>query len=212
MYTDLELDALREIGNIGAGHAATALSTLLNKTIKINVPKARIVPFNDIISSVGGPEKAVVGVFVRITGHIDGNILIMMDQEAAYAIADMLIAQKTPRHDGLTDMQKSALLELGNILGSSYMVAMSDFTKLLIKVSVPSLAQDMAGALISFPLSLYGYMGDTAFLIDTEFIEGLDGTKLHFFLIPDDESLKLLLKAIGVDAVERNDPSRNGGL
>ena len=140
MYTDLELDALREIGNIGAGHAATALSTLLNKTIKINVPKAQIVPFNDIINSIGGPENVVVGVFLRITGHINGNILIMMDQEDAFTIADMLIFQKSPRTDGLTDMQKSALLELGNILGSSYMVAMSDFTRLSIKVSVPSIA------------------------------------------------------------------------
>nr|WP_273701852.1 chemotaxis protein CheC [Tepidanaerobacter acetatoxydans] len=109
-------------------------------------------------------------------------------------------------------MEKSALLELGNIVGSSYVVALSDLTKLSLKVSVPSLAFDMAGAIISFPLSLYGYMGDTAFLIDTEFTEGLDGTKLHYFLIPDDESLKLLLKAIGVNTIEHINPSGNGRI
>lgn len=212
MYTDLELDALKEIGNIGAGHAATALSMLLNKTIKINVPKARIVPFDEVCNSAGGPENIVVGIFLRITGHINGNILIMMSQEDANIIANMLLHQANSRSESPIEMQKSALLELGNILGSSYMVAMSDFAKIPIKVSVPSIACDMAGAIISFPLSLYGYMGETAFLIDTEFIEGLDGTKLHFFLIPDDESLKLLLEAIGVDAVEGIDQSRNGRI
>lgn len=138
--------------------------------------------------------------------------MIITSQEDSYTLANMLLHQDTPRGDGLSALQESALLELGNILGSSYMVAMSDFAKISLKVSVPSLACDMAGALISFPLSLYGYMGDTAFLIDTKFIEGLAGIKLHFFLIPDDKSLKLLLKAIGVSTIERNSTSRNGGI
>lgn len=95
-------------------------------------------------------------------------------------------------------MEVSALAELGNIVASSYLIALSNFSKLNTKLSVPAFALDMAGAILSFPLSLYGYQGDMAFLIETEFMEGLEGNRLHFFLIPDDKSLKLILKAIGV--------------
>lgn len=212
MYTDLEIDALKEIGNIGAGNAATALSTLLSKKIIIKVPQIKIIPFDEVSKSVGGPEKLVVGIFMRITGDIDGNILIIIPERDAYNLTETLLSKQKDRNVDFSDMEKSALLELGNIVGSSYVVALSDLTKLSLKVSVPSLAFDMAGAIISFPLSLYGYMGDTAFLIDTEFTEGLDGTKLHYFLIPDDESLKLLLKAIGVNTIEHINPSGNGGI
>ncbi|HHV42319.1 MAG TPA: chemotaxis protein CheC [Clostridiaceae bacterium] len=212
MYTDLEIDALKEIGNIGAGNAATALSMLLSKKITIKVPQIRVIPFDDVSKSVGGPEKLVVGIFMRINGDIDGNILIIIPEQDAYGITETLLNAKRDRDWNFSDMEKSALTELGNIVGSSYIVALSELTNLSLKISVPSLAFDMAGAIISFPLSLYGYMGDTAFLIDTEFTEGLAGIKLHYFLIPDDKSLKLLLKAIGVSTIERDNPGGNGGI
>jgi chemotaxis protein CheC len=212
MYTDLEIDALKEIGNIGAGNAATALSLLLSKKITIKVPQIRIIPFDDVSKSVGGPERLVVGIFMRINGDIDGNILIVIPEQDAYGLTETLLNVKRDRDLDFSEMEISALTELGNIVGSSYIVALSELTKLKLKISVPSLAFDMAGAIISFPLSLYGYMGDTAFLIDTEFTEGLAGIKMHYFLIPDDESLKLLLKAIGVNTIERNNPGRNGGI
>jgi chemotaxis protein CheC len=212
MYTDLEIDALKEIGNIGAGNAATALSMLLSKKITIKVPQIRIIPFDDVSKSVGGPEQLVIGIFMRINGDIDGNILMVIPEQDAYALTEILLSAKRERDWDFSDMEKSALTELGNIVGSSYIVALSELTKLSLKISVPSLAFDMAGAIISFPLSLYGYMGDTAFLIDTEFTEGLAGIKLHYFLIPDDESLKLLFKAIGVSTIERDNPGGNGGI
>lgn len=212
MYSDLEIDALKEIGNIGAGNAATALSMLLSKKITIKVPRIRIIPFDDVSKSVGGPEKLVVGIFMRINGDIDGNILIVISEQDAYSLIETLLNVKRDKNCGFSDMEKSALTELGNIVGSSYIVALSELTKLSLKISVPSLAFDMAGAIISFPLSLYGYLGDTAFLLDTEFSEGLAGIKLHYLLIPDDESLKLLLKAIGVSTIERDNPGRNGGI
>ncbi|MDD4568963.1 MAG: chemotaxis protein CheC [Tepidanaerobacteraceae bacterium] len=210
MYTDLEIDALKEIGNIGAGNAATALSLLLSKKIIIKVPKIRVLPFDEVSKSVGGPEKLVVGIFMRISGDIDGNILMVISEQDAYNLTEILLNIKRDKDWSFSNMEKSALMELGNIVGSSYIVALSELTKLSLKISVPSLAFDMAGAIISFPLSLYGYLGDTAFLIDTEFCEGLDGIKLHYLLIPDDESLKLLLNAIGVNTSERNNPGGNG--
>ncbi|HHW02842.1 MAG TPA: chemotaxis protein CheC [Thermoanaerobacterales bacterium] len=201
MFSDIELDALKEIGNIGAGNAATALSLLLSNKIRMNVPKVAIIPFDDVSNSVGGPENLVAGIFMRITGDISGNILIVIPKEKACNLVNCLLKQK-PGEYGFSEMEESALVEVGNIVASSYIVALSDFTRLSMKISVPSFAYDMAGAIFSFPLSLYGYMGDTAFLIETEFAEGIDDINFHFFLIPDDDSLKVLLKAIGVSSFD----------
>lgn len=201
MFSDMELDALKEIGNIGAGNAATALSMILSCKIKMNVPRVAIIPFDDVSNSVGGPENLVAGIFMRITGDINGNILLIAPKVNAYNLLKYLL-KKEPDEKGFSAMEESALTEMGNIIASSYVVALSDFTKLSMKISVPSFAYDMAGAILSFPLSLYGYMGDTAFLIETEFAEGIDDLKFHFFLIPDDASLKVLLKAIGVNVID----------
>jgi len=212
MYSDLELDALKEIGNIGAGNAATALSMMLSKKITIKVPQVKIISFNDVSELLGGPEKLVVGIFLRISGDIDGNILIVISEEDAYALAKTLLNNNRDINRDFSEMEESALAELGNIIGSSYVTALSELTKLYLKISVPSIAFDMAGAIVSFPLSLYGYLGDTAFLIETEFVEGLAGIKLHYLMIPDDKSLKQLLKAIGVSTFESDNSRRNGGI
>jgi len=201
MFSDMELDALREIGNIGAGNAATALSLLLSNRINMNVPKVAIIPFDDVSNFAGGPENLVTGIFMRITGDISGNILIIIPKTNAYNLLYYLLKQK-PGEDGFSSLEESALTEVGNIIASSYIVALSDFTKLTMKITTPGFAYDMAGAILSFPLSLYGYMGDTAFLIETKFTEGIDDINFHFFLIPDDESLKVLLKAIGVNSFD----------
>lgn len=198
MFSDMELDALKEIGNIGAGNAATALSLLLSSKISMDVPQVAIIPFDDVSNSVGGPENLVTGIFMRITGDISGNILIIIPKANARNLLYHLLKQK-PGEDAFSSMEESALTEVGNIIAGSYIVALSDFTKLTMKITAPDFAYDMAGAILSFPLSLYGYMGDTAFLIETRFTQCIDNINFHFFLIPDDESLKVLLKAIGVN-------------
>lgn len=201
MFSDMELDALREIGNIGAGNAATALSLLLSNRINMEVPRVAIIPFDDVSNIVGGPENLVTGIFMRITGDISGNILIIIPKKNAFNLIHYLLKQK-PEGNSLSAMEESALTEVGNIIASSFIAALSDFTKLSMKITTPGFAYDMAGAILSFPLSLYGYMGDTAFFIETEFTEGIDDINFHFFLIPDDESLKVLLKAIGVSSFD----------
>ncbi|MFY9217266.1 MAG: chemotaxis protein CheC, partial [Tepidanaerobacteraceae bacterium] len=172
----------------------------------------KIIPFDEVSDSVGGPEKLVVGIFLRISGDIDGNILIVISEKDAYTLAKTLLNYNRDINRDFSDLEESALNELGNIIGSSYVTALSELTNLSLRISVPSMAFDMAGAIISFPLSLYGYLGDTAFLIETEFVEGLAGIKLNYFMIPDDKSLKRLLKAIGVSTIEHNNSCRNGGL
>jgi chemotaxis protein CheC len=139
---------------------------------------------------------------MRFDGALEGNILMVLPKLDAFNLVNHLLNQDKKASDSFTEMEQSALVEVGNILSSSFITALSDFTQMQLKVSVPGFAYDMAGAIFSFPLSLYGYMGDMAFLIETQFTEGLDKTKLHFFLIPDDESFKSLLKAIGVNVGE----------
>jgi chemotaxis protein CheC len=211
MFSELELDALREIGNIGAGNAATSLSEILHKKIKINVSQVKVLPFEHVADSIGGAEKLVTGIFMRVNGDFKGNILIIIPEALAYDLVKKLLKQ-TGKINGFSEMGKSALIELGNIVSSSYVAALADFTGINIKVSVPGFAFDMAGAILSFPLSLYGHMGDTVFLIETQFLEDLDNGQVHFLLNPDQESLKLLLDVIGVSSIETNSSGGNGRI
>lgn len=201
MHSEIELDALREITNIGAGHAATALSVMLSRPIRISVPQVRMLPFDEVANALGGTEILVVGILMRVAGQIQGTILLIIPKDYAKKITEVML-NKDIYIDGFSEMEKSTLTEVGNILASSYVAALADFTKLNIKISVPAFAYDMAGAILSVPLSLYGYMGDTAFLLDTEFVEGFDGMEFHFILIPDAQSTQVLLKAIGVNFIE----------
>ena len=112
MYTDLEIDALKEIGNIGAGNAATALSMMLSKKITIKVPQVRIIPFNEVSELVGGPEKLVAGIFLRISGDIDGNILIIISEQDARSLTKILLNYIGDTNCDLPEMEESALTEL----------------------------------------------------------------------------------------------------
>lgn len=212
MFNYLELDALKEISNIGAGNAATALSKILSKKVEIKIPDVKILTF-DQISEYVGAESEVAGIFLRINGDIEGNIVLLIPKASIYELLKSLLGEENLTNDYMfSEMEESALIELGNIVASSYIASLSDFTKLNLKISVPCFAFDMAGAILNLPLSMYGYMGDTTFLLDTEFIEKY-GVKILFFLIPDNkQSLKVLLKAIGVNSDEGNNQGWNGGI
>ncbi|MDK2836468.1 MAG: chemotaxis protein CheC [Thermosediminibacterales bacterium] len=198
IFNDLQIDALREIGNIGAGNAATAFAKLLNKKIKMDVPEVNILPFNEIINEIGGADVVVAGVYLRVTGQMRGNILFLLSQMEAFKLIDILLGKPYGFTQRLDSMGESILLEIGNILSGAYLSSLADFTGLTINSSVPALAMDMAGAVLSIPLAQLGYMGDTALLIETQLIEGEYSVKGHFFLIPDTNSFDPLFDALGV--------------
>lgn len=197
-FADLQMDVLKEVGNIGAGHAATALSKLLDKPVDMMVPKVRIVPFEEIAESVGGIEQVVVAIFLRIDGETPGNMFFILTQESAKRLLRKLVGIEVENEDFYTDMELSALNEIGNILAGSYLTSLADFTNLNMQPTVPSLAIDMAGAILTYGLLQYGEMGDHALLIDTAFLEGKDEVEGHFFLIPDPESFDRIFAALGV--------------
>lgn len=193
-----QLDALREIGNVGAGNSATALSQIINRKIDMTVPEIAIMPLGDVPDVVGGPDVMVVGVFLRVYGLAPGSVMFLLPYESAFYLIDMLMGKERGSTQNLDAMDESALMEIGNILAGAYLNALSHFTNLTLLPSIPALAMDMAGAILSVVLIQLGQMGDHALVIETEFLSEDDGIKGHFFLIPDPGSLSTILSAVGV--------------
>lgn len=193
----LQIDVLKEIGNIGAGNAVTALSEMVAKRVDMKVPKVNIVEFKEVADLVGGAEVLVAGIYFRLYGDLSGSIMFLIDKNSSKLLTNLLLG-KNDTISELSEMELSALQEIGNILAGSYLSALSSLTGLTISVSVPSIAIDMAGAIMSVPVILFGQVGDHVLLIETEFIEGSNHVKGNFFLIPDEESFEILLKSLGV--------------
>ncbi|WP_207952776.1 chemotaxis protein CheC [Paenibacillus agricola] len=194
------MDVLKEVGNIGAGHAATALSKLLDKPVDMLVPKVRMVAFEEIADSVGGAERVVIAIFLRVEGETPGNLFFILSLESAKKLLRNLVGIEVVDDEHYTDMELSALNEIGNILAGSYLSSLADFTQLVMSPTVPALAIDMAGAILSYGLLQFGQMGDHALLIDTKFLDGNDEIEGHFFLIPDPESFNKIFVALGVQS------------
>ncbi len=195
----IQLDALREIGNVGAGNSATALSQIINKRIDMNVPKVDLVPIEAVPDLVGGADTIVVGVFLRVYGRAPGNILFLLPQKSAFYLVDTLMGREHGTTKKLDFMDESALMEIGNILSGAYLNAFFNFTHISMLPSIPALAMDMAGAILNIILVQLGQMGDRALVIETEFLAEDDGINGHFFLVPDPGSLGTLIKAVGVE-------------
>lgn len=195
---ELQLDALKEIGNIGAGNAATALSKMVSKKVDMTVPRANVLGLNEVPDIVGGAEALVVGIYLTVEGDAPGHIMFIIPLASARALIDMLMGSQGSASTEFTEMEWSALKEIGNILSSSYLGALTGMSGLFLAPSPPSAAMDMAGAILSVILTELAMVGDVALVIETEFLNEVDSITGYFFLIPDPGSLNALLKAIGV--------------
>jgi chemotaxis protein CheC len=197
---NMHLDVLREIGNIGAGNAATALAKLLNRKIDMDVPRAKILEFKDVNEILGGAELPVVGILLKVSGDLTGNIMFILQQQAAALLVNMLMGRPLDSEQReFSEIEISALKEIGNILAGSYLSSLSALTNLKIISSVPDLAIDMAGAILSVPAIEFGKVGDTVLYIETEFSEGSARVVGDFFLVPDYDTYDVLLNALGVN-------------
>ena len=193
-----EMDVLKEIGNIGAGNAATALSKMLNKKIDMEVPKVKVMEFNQVSEMLGGAEILVVGLLLKMTGQLNGSIMFILENNAAHVLINILMGKSIENRENFDEIEMSALKELGNILAGSYVSSLSNLTGLSIMPTVPEIAIDMAGAIISVPAIEFGKLGDTVLYIETEFVEGSTKVLGDFFMIPDLDSYEVLLRALGV--------------
>lgn len=196
-YGEFQIDVLKEIGNIGAGNAATALSKLISKEVDMNVPLVKVVGLNEIADFVGGPENVVVAVFLRIQGDISGNMFFIMSMESAKTLLTDMMGTRSGDPE-FSELEISAINEIGNILIGSYLSSLADFTKLSLQPSVPALAIDMAGAILSYGLLELSNSSDYALAIDTVFFQGNEEVEGHFFFLPDPDYLGKIFSALGV--------------
>lgn len=195
---NIQLDVLREIGNIGAGNAATSLARMINRKIDMDVPRVKILEFKEVSETLGSAEIPVVGILLKITGDLTGYIMFILQQHDASMLVSLLMGRPVKDIAQFDEIDISALKEIGNILASSYLSALSSLTNLKIKPTVPDMAIDMAGAILSVPAIEFGKVGDTVLYIETEFSEGDDKVVGDFFLIPDVQTYDILLRALGV--------------
>ncbi len=197
--SDAQIDVLQEIGNIGAGNAATALSLLLHEKVNISIPKIRLTDFDTAISALGGTEAMTVGVLVNYSGEANGIIMFLLDMEDAKSITNILIDEHG-ESDELNELKLSAIQEIGNILSSSYINSISALTGLSIRISVPYTAIDMAGALMSVPLIEFGAIGDKVMFIEENFSSDTHSLISHIIMFAEIDTLKIMMERLGMDA------------
>lgn len=198
--TSMELDVLREIGNIGAGNATTALAQMLQRKIDMSVPTAELLEFKNLGETIGGEETIMAGVYMTVNGDITGSMMFLLKKESARRLVNQLLFRSNEDIDPDADfdeMEMSAMKEIGNIMTGSYLNSMSDLTRLKIYPSVPDITIDMAGAILSVPAIEFGVLGDRILMIQTRFFDEIeiDG---YFILVPDIDSYHKILEALGM--------------
>lgn len=196
ILTDNQKDALKEIGNICSGNAATALSQLVNKKVSIVVPDILFMPLERVPQVVGGPDKLVTGLLLRALGDIPGTLLFVFSQRDALLVASLITRKPISDNSVMGDIERSALKEIGIVLSSAYLGALSTFVGMGLVPTVPELIVDMAGAMIDYILIELSCSSRFALLIKSEFQEKSYSVTGHFFLIPDPNALEIILKAI----------------
>lgn len=195
----MEFDVLREIGNIGAGNATTALSQMLNSKIDMKVPKVELLEFKELSDIVGGAESLVVGILLTLEGDIDGMMMFMMDKSSARHIVNLLMNYTNDLElEDFSEMDLSALQEIGNIIAGAYLSSLSQLTNMTISSSVPYMSIDMAGAILSVPAIEFGKVGDKALLIQSQFGEEEKEVNGYFILIPSINSYENIMSSLGL--------------
>ena len=190
-------DVLREIGNIGAGNATTALAQMLQCKVDMKVPQVKLLDFQEVGAAMGSEEQIMAGVYLLVEGDITGSMMFLLEEKAAHCLVSKLMQMPMNAEGPFTEMELSALKEIGNIIVASYLNSLSVLTNMVIMPSVPDLSIDMAGAILSVPAIEFGEVGDKMLLIQTQFTDDvdLDG---YFVLVPDLESYNKILTAIGM--------------
>ncbi len=190
-------DVLKELGNIGAGNATTALAQLLQCKVDMKVPQVRLLEFQNVGDMIGGEEQIMTGIYLGVEGDITGSIMFLMDQGTARHLVSKMMMGMDSGGEQFNEMELSALKEVGNIITGSYLNSLSDLTRLTIFPTIPSIATDMAGAILSVPAIEFGVYGDRILLIQTQFTDEVD-LNGYFILVPDADSYTKILSSLGL--------------
>lgn len=195
--TENYFDVLKELGNIGAGNAMTALSQMLQCKVDMRVPQVKLLDFKDVGALMGGEEQIMLGVLLAIEGDITGSMMFLIEKNSAKHLINRLMMGMAPEGEEFTEMEFSAMMEVGNIITGAYLNSLSMMTNLKIYPSPPAVTVDMAGAILSVPAIEFGIYGDKILLIQSQFFDDveIDG---YFILIPDLESYAKILSSLGL--------------
>lgn len=196
--TSMQKDALKEIGNIGAGNAATAFAQVLDTEIDMTVPSVDITPISEVPEVTGSIEQKVVSVLLKVMGEAPGSILLILSEESSKNLLSIMMNNGSEIEE-FTEVEISAIKEIGNILSGSYLNAINQMTGLNLIQSIPGFSYDMAGAILTTSMISIFEESDYALLIETKFINNGKEIEGYFFYIPDSGSLEKILKALGFD-------------
>ena len=194
---DMYLDVLKEIGNIGAGNATTAISNMLNLKMDMSVPKVELIPVEKIGGAIGSEEQVVVGIMLGVETDVHGSMMFLKDMASAHKMVNLLMMRDVNYDNDFDEMDLSALKEIGNIIAGSYLSALSGLTNLTISPTVPYVSVDMAAAILSVPAIQFGLISDKALMIKTE-IGGENKIDGYFILMPDEDSFEKILASLGI--------------
>ena len=197
--TSLEIDTLREIGSIGTGNAATALSQMLGKEVRITMPEVRIMGYNEAIEWIGGPEEITAGVLVKLSGQINGIMLSVQQLEFVNLVLDSALKKKIKDYSELKELESSALVEVGNIMISTFINALSGLAGMDVKLTVPAFTVDMQGAILAVPMAEYGGQSDYIMTIGGNFVCDNKQVPCRLLMSPDLRSLNALFRKLGVN-------------
>ncbi|HBC98746.1 MAG TPA: chemotaxis protein CheC [Lachnoclostridium sp.] len=194
----LGLDLIREIGSIGTGNSATALSSMLGKTVRMTLPDVQILGYNEAIKFLGDPEEIVAAILVKMSGEINGLMLFVLKLDFINQVLSILMKEEIEDYYQLNVLETSALEEVGNIIISSYVNAISSLSEVSINLSVPDIAINMLGGILSVPMVEFGYQTDKMMMISGQFIIG--GKVLHsdLLMMPEIQSLNFLMEKLGI--------------
>jgi len=195
---DVQLDALREVANIGAGHAATALSQMTGSTIMISVPTINIASLEDVPTQISEPEEPIAAVLMHMLGDLTGRTLLVFPRPTAMRLAELMLRRPAGSSQDMGPLEQSAIKEAGNILSGAYMNALSEFMGLMLLPSPPSLAVDMSSAILSTAFLQFGTDRDHVFYVESQFFlqEQNEHLRGFFLLLPDLASLQAILRAV----------------
>lgn len=196
---EVHIDVLKEIGNIASGNAATSLSTMLNLRVDMSVPKVRIVNIEDAGTMLGGPESVKVGILTKFDGDIEGLMMFLIEENFTKQIMENLLGETISFNEKLNDIELSAISEIGNILIASYINAIASMTGMKINISVPAIAIDMVGALLSVPALELSPASDDIIFVEGVLLDLDQSVSSNILLVPTIDSLNIMLTRLGID-------------
>ncbi len=195
---EIQLSALSEIGNIGAGNAAAALAEFMSDTIMMSVPELRIIDVNSMTTILGGPENEMVGILVTMNYDVRGMLLFLLEKDFVCLLINVLMNKSINDFTDISEIDMSLIIEIGNIMAGSYVSAIATMTDLDIRLSTPQVAIDMVGAILNYPAAYFGVMDDNLLFIEGNFLSEENIIRSHLLIMPEPDSLNLIFESLGM--------------